>query len=114
MDKRVLDNLGLLQKRLNVCKAVANSTRLQILDMMRDGEKCVCEIVPALEMEQSNVSQHLNVLKNAGILNSRKQGQHVIYSVRNPKIFDFMDALDSLLRDELEAASELLRSMEDR
>lgn len=111
MDPRVLDNFAWLQKRLNVCKAVANSTRLQILDLLRSGEKCVCEIVPALQMEQSNVSQHLNILKNAGIVNSRREGQHVIYEVRNEKIFDLMDALDSLLTDELEAASKLLKSM---
>jgi DNA-binding transcriptional ArsR family regulator len=111
MDKRVLENLTWLQRRLNVCKAVANANRLQILDFLRDGEKCVCDIVPALEMEQSNVSQHLNILRNAGIITSRREGQHVIYSARNPKIFDLMDALDALLTDELEAASELLKSM---
>ena len=114
MDKRVLDNLDWLQKRLNVCKAVANSTRLHILDVLRDGEKCVCELLPLLEMEQSNVSQHLNILKNAGIVTSRKKGQHVLYQVRNDKIFDVMDALDSMLVDELEEASELLKSMGNR
>ena len=114
MDKRVLDNLGLLQKRLNVCKAVANSTRLHILDLLREGEKCVCELLPLLELEQSNVSQHLNILKNAGILTSRKEGQHVLYKARNEKIFDLIDALDALLVSELEEASELLKSMGGR
>jgi len=114
MDKRVLDNLDWLQKRLNVCKAVANSTRLHILDLLRDGEKCVCELLPLLEMEQSNVSQHLNILRNAGIVTSRKKGQHVLYKVRNEKIFDVMDALDSMLVNELEEASELLKSMGNR
>jgi len=114
VDKRVLDNLGLLQKRLNVCKAVANSTRLHILDLLREGEKCVCELLPLLELEQSNVSQHLNILKNAGILTSRKEGQHVLYKARNEKIFDLIDALDALLVSELEEASELLKSMGGR
>lgn len=111
MDQRVLNKLDLLQKRLNICKAVSNSTRLQILDYLRDGEKCVCEIVPALGMEQSSVSQHLSVLKSAGILISRREGQHVLYQVRNDKVYDVMDALDALLIDELEAAGEILRSM---
>lgn len=112
MDRKVLENLELLRKRLNVCKAVANATRLKILDLMRDGEICVCEITSAVDLEQSNVSQHLNVLKNAGILTSRRNGQHVLYSVRNKKIFDFMDALDALLLDELQAASDLLKGLE--
>jgi len=114
MDKRVLDNLDWLQKRLNICKAVANSTRLRILDLLRDSEKCVCELLPLLDMEQSNVSQHLNILRNAGIVVSRRKGQHVLYKVRNAKIFDVMDALDSLLVDELEEASELLKNMSNR
>ncbi|MDY6793736.1 MAG: metalloregulator ArsR/SmtB family transcription factor [Actinomycetota bacterium] len=114
MDKRVLENLSWLQKRLNVCKAVANSTRLRLLDLLRDGEKCVCELLPYLDMEQSNVSQHLNILKNAGIVVSHRKGQHVLYNVRNDKIFDVMDALDSLLVDELEEASELLKNIENR
>lgn len=111
MDKKVLENLELLQKRLNVCKAVANATRLQILDLMRDGEICVCDLTAAIDLEQSNVSQHLNVLKNAGILTSRRNGQHVFYKVRNERIFKLMDALDDLLLDELETASELLKGL---
>ena len=114
MDKRVLENLDWLQKRLNVCKAIANSTRLQILDFLREGEKCVCELLPLLELEQSNVSQHLTILKNAGIVTSRKKGQHVLYKVRNEKIFDLMDDLDAMLVSELEEASELLKSMGGR
>jgi DNA-binding transcriptional ArsR family regulator len=114
MDKRVLDNLDWLQKRLNVCKAIANSTRLHILDLLRESEKCVCEMLPSLDMEQSNVSQHLNILKNAGIVTSRKKGQHVLYKVRNEGIFDLMDALDALLVNELEEASELLKNIGSR
>ena len=109
MDKKVLENLELLQKRLNVCKAVANATRLQILDIMRKGETCVCELTSIMELEQSNVSQHLNILKNAGLLTSRRNGQHVLYKVKNKRIYDFMDALDALLVEELENASELLK-----
>lgn len=111
MDRRVLSNLSLLRKRLDVCKAIANANRLQILDFLRDGEKCVCEIIPAVEMEQSSVSQHLNVLKSAGILTSRREGQHVLYTVRNEKVFGVMDAVDALLVVELEEAGELLRDM---
>ena len=114
MDRRVLENLDWLRKRLNICKAVANSTRLQILDQLRDGEKCVCELRPLLELEPSSVSQHLNVLKNAGIVTSRRNGQHVLYQVRNEKIFDIMDSLDSLLMDELEEASKLLKNKKAR
>ena len=112
MDRRVLSNLSLLRKRLDICKAIANANRLQILEYLRDGEKCVCDIIPAVDMEQSTVSQHLSVLKNAGILNSRKEGQHVLYKVRNNKVFGVMDAVDALLIVELEEAGELLKDMQ--
>jgi ArsR family transcriptional regulator len=62
-----------------IFKALAHPTRVQILQLLRNGEKCVCEIVPALKMEQPNVSRHLYVLKKEGILSCRKEGLKVIY-----------------------------------
>lgn len=74
-----------------IFKALAHPTRLRILLLLREGELCVCEIVPALEMEQSNVSRHLAILKKEGILRSRKEGLKVIYSVNDSRIYDILD-----------------------
>ena len=72
-------------------KALAHPTRLQILELLRPGERCVCEIFPALEMEQSNVSRHLSVLKKAGLVQSRKDGLRVIYWISDYRIVDILN-----------------------
>ncbi len=85
-----------------IFKALAHPTRIQILHLLRDGERCVCEIVPALEMEQPNVSRHLHVLKKEGILSSYKEGLRVIYRVNDPKIFELLDLCKELLKNHWE------------
>ena len=82
-----------------VFKALAHPTRIQILQLLRDGERCVCEIVPALKMEQPNVSRHLQILKKEGILSSYKDGLRVIYSVNDPKVFQVLDLCQELLKN---------------
>lgn len=72
-------------------KALGHPTRLQIMEILRDGEKCVCEIVPALQLEQSNVSRHLAILKKEGILTSEKRGLKVVYSCKNGDTFKLLD-----------------------
>ncbi len=72
-------------------KALAHPARLQIMEVLRSGEKCVCEIIPELGLEQSTVSRHLSVLKREGILRSRKDGLKVIYWTVNPDIYAIID-----------------------
>ncbi len=90
------ENIYLYQAEL--LKALAHPTRLQILDLLKDGEKCVCKILPELQMEQSNVSRHLNVLRKEGLVTSRKEGLKVFYKVNDPKIFELLDAGKELLK----------------
>jgi len=79
-------------------KALAHPTRLQILELLKDGELCVCKIVPELQMEQSNVSRHLNILKKEGLVTSRKEGLKVFYRLNDPKINDLLEASSELLK----------------
>ncbi len=81
----------------DIFKSLAHPTRLRILNLLREGERCVCEIMPPLEMEQSNVSRHLAILKKEGILSSRKEGLKVIYEVNDPKVFDILDLCSEIL-----------------
>ena len=64
---------------VNIFKALSDETRLRILALVWDDELCVCEIEGGLHLTQSNVSRHLTVLKNAGILTSCKQAQWAYY-----------------------------------
>jgi len=68
-------------------RALSDETRLRIVDRLRDGEECVCNLTGPLETRQSLLSFHLRILKEAGILRDRKQGRWVYYSL-NPDAFD--------------------------
>ncbi len=92
----------------DIFKALAHPTRLQILHILKDGEKCVCEIVPALKMEQPNVSRHLFILKKEGILSSRKEGLKVIYRVNDPHVFQLLDLCKELLKNHWEKKRKML------
>ncbi len=78
-------------------KALGHPTRLQIVELLREGEKCVCEIIPALQMEQSNISRHLAILKKEGILSSEKRGLKVIYACKNKDVYRMIDLSKAIL-----------------
>jgi ArsR family transcriptional regulator len=75
--------------------------RLEIIEFLRGGEKCVCEIVPYVDLIQPVVSRHLKILKDCGLLKYRKEGNRRLYSVADPRIFEIIDAVDSDLVDAL-------------
>lgn len=78
-------------------KALGHPTRVRIVQGLRAGERCVCEIMAELQLEQSNVSQHLAVLKRAGVLGSRKDGMKVMYWVHHQEVFDLLDTLQEMV-----------------
>jgi len=80
-----------------IFNALADPIRLEILSFLRDGEKCVCEIVPQLNLIQPLVSRHLKILKDAGLVRCRKDGTKRMYSVVDSRIFDVVDGLTSEL-----------------
>ncbi len=92
----------LLELRAAALKALGQPTRLRILQLLRNGERCVCEIFPAIQEEQSNVSRHLAVLKSAGLVASRKEGLNVHYRVKDPRLFRLLDAVDAVLHTHLQ------------
>ena len=75
--------------------ALADPIRLEILAYLRDGEKCVCEIVPHLNLIQPLISRHLKILKDAGLVRVRKDGTKRLYSIVDQRIFKVLDALDA-------------------
>ena len=71
--------------------ALSDSVRLEILEFLRDGEKCVCEIVPHLNIIQPVVSRHLKILKDSGLVVDRKDGNKRLYSVTFAEIYKIID-----------------------
>lgn len=86
----------------NVFKALAHPMRIQIIKLLKEGEMCVCDILPKLDSEQSNTSQHLTVMKNQGIVESRKDGAKVIYSIKNTEVYEMLDLAEALILRQIE------------
>ncbi len=80
--------------KAKIFKALSDPARLTIIDFLRDGEKCVCEIIPQLKLIQPVVSRHLKILKDAGLIKGRKDGNRRLYSIADPQIFRVIDGLD--------------------
>ena len=78
--------------------ALAHPSRLEILELLRDGEACVCHIQAMLDQRQAYISQHLNVLRHAGLVTSRKDGLRVYYQVSDAQLFEVMDGMKSFLQ----------------
>ena len=76
-----------------VFHALSDPIRLEIIGYLRDGEKCVCEIVPHLNLIQPLVSRHLKILKDAGIIRCRKDGTKRMYSIVDARILNVVDTL---------------------
>lgn len=92
----------------DVLKSIAQPTRLKIIDFLRDGERCVCEIFPAIAEEQSNTSRHLAYMQTHGILSRRKEGVKIYYAVKHPEVFVIIDLTTGIVKRELEVRSTLI------
>src|SRR5208283_4154014 len=90
-------NIDVFEMQAEICKTLANPTRLRILHVLREGEKSVCELADLLGLRQSNLSQHLSIMRQAQILKTRKQGSNIYYSVAYPKINTACDLVRELL-----------------
>jgi ArsR family transcriptional regulator len=87
--------------RAKVFNALADPMRLKILDCLRNGERCVCEIIPYVGIPQPLVSRHLAILKRCGLVRDRRDKNRRFYSVTNPAIFKVIDAVDADFMDAL-------------
>jgi len=104
----------LTQNKADILKAMAHPTRINILESLREGERCVCEIIELVDTEQSNTSQHLALLKKMGIISSRKDGLRVIYKVNNNEIFSLLDILDKIIASQMEESITILEGLKKR
>jgi len=92
-------------------KALAHPLRIRILDELRRGEVSVNDLCSRLDVEQSNLSQQLAVLRTRNILAARKDGQTVYYSVRDPQLFDLLDVAKKIFNNHLIDVKDLLSQL---
>jgi ArsR family transcriptional regulator len=101
-------DLEIYELKAEVLKALAHPIRLAVADLLRDGEQCVCDIAEHVGAERSNVSRHLAVMVNAGVLESHKEGLKVLYSLRTPCVLNFLSCATDVVREQIEQKRGLL------
>ena len=101
----------LFEKQAEIAKAIAHPLRIAIVDFLKDGEQCVCDIAQYVGSERSNVSRHLSVMVNAGLLDYRKEGLKVIYRLKTPCILDFFSCVSGVLRQQAKDSERLLAEL---
>lgn len=83
-----------MDPRIKLLKALADETRIKIVQCLLDGERCACAIVPAVGKAQPTVSQHLRILEEAGVLESRRKGVNIWYKIRSDQAIQIMQIMD--------------------
>lgn len=97
MNLNVIDetktNLAPFEIQAQIFKVLTHPARIAILHLLRDGEHCVCHMEAYLGFRQAYISQQLAVLREAGLIQDRRDGWNIYYRVVNPHIFDVLDAI---------------------
>ena len=91
-----IKSVSQVEATAEVAQALAHPVRLQILDLLRDQGAYVMHLTATLRRPQANISQHLSVLRDAGLVIDEREGMTVIYRVRDPCVFDLIDRMKTL------------------
>jgi DNA-binding transcriptional ArsR family regulator len=97
-------------------KALAHPTRVRILERLAQTSKevCVCELIKDLGVEQSNLSQHLSILRKQQIITSTKVGLKVMYRVKYPEVLTILEKVQTILSQQFQEGEALMRHLADR
>ncbi len=95
-----------------ICGLMANPKRLEIIDRLSQGESSVNELAEAMGISKANVSQHLALLREGQLVTSRKDGQHVYYSLAGPKVFEAWSVMRELTVEQLSAMDDLRETLQ--
>jgi len=91
------------EARAKVARALAHPTRLRLLDALRDGEMCVCDLTDLVGSDQSTVSKHLALLRDVGLIASRKERSMSFYRVTCKCLDGFMRCIENVLKENLKS-----------
>ena len=102
MDKKVF------QRHAELCHVFANPVRLEIIDSLRQGERCVKELAELTGLNQVKISQHLSLMRNQGVVVTHREGTNIYYRVANPKIIRAYDLIHEVLIEQATEHAKLL------
>jgi DNA-binding transcriptional ArsR family regulator len=102
----------LRQFKASIFQALAHPTRIAIIEILRDGELSAGSIIERLAIEQANASQHLSILRARQIVTSRKEGNQVFYTVRDPLLIEVLDVMRRYFQAHVEEAMSMLKQID--
>ncbi len=101
------------QVKAEFFKTLGHPARIRVLELLRDGEHSVSDLIPEVGIEASHLSQQLAVLRRANVVQTRKEGTSVLYSATDPRIFDLLELAKAILTSSLAESQELLAELGD-
>ena len=113
LENKELD-MTLYRMQASLSKTMAHPIRLAVLHLLKDGEKTVNELVDSIGASQSNVSQHLALLRHKGLVNTRREGLNIYYSVSDPKISLACDMVRQVLLEQLEKGHKMVNLLKSK
>ena len=99
--KSPTENKVPFESQVSILKALTHPARIAILHILRDGEHCVCHLSAYLGFRQAYISQQLSVLREAGLIQDRRDGWNIYYRVVNPLIFEVLDAVEVMTDEQV-------------
>ncbi len=96
--------------RADILKALGHPVRVLLVHALTGGERCVCELQPLVDIDQSGLSRHLAILKRAGILSDRREGMKVFYRLETPCILKALDCAFEVVESETTRRQRALRA----
>jgi len=101
----------LYELHAEVCKVFSNSTRLEILNLLRDKEMSVTELMKKTNLSQANISQHLSIMKAKGIVTSNRKGKNIYYKLENQRIIKAFDIIKEVLSERLKRNRNIVKKL---
>ena len=99
------------QVKAEFFKTLSHPARIRVLEILREGERPVSELIQETGLESSHLSQQLGIMRRANLIQARKVGSSVIYSVSDPQIFELLEIAKRIIRTSLAGTQELLEQM---
>jgi len=94
-----------------ICKVFSNPTRLEILNLLRDKELSVTELIEKTKLSQANISQHLSIMKSKGIVTSNRTGKNIYYKLATSKIITAFDMIREVLTERLRENGKIVKKL---
>jgi DNA-binding transcriptional ArsR family regulator len=110
--REVVVVVPIYQLKAEFFKTLGHPARIRVLEVLRDGEHSVGQLVPEVGIEASHLSQQLAVLRRANLVQTRKEGSTVFYSVADPAVFELLEVAKKILTSSLLQSRELLAELE--